>query len=48
MFSTLKLKEKVLSVSPTMIEKSFEVSFFLSLTTILTTPSPPTTARSGN
>ena len=41
-FSTLKLKTNSEFVSPTMIEKSLEVSFFLSRTTSLTTPDSPT------
>ena len=48
MFSTLKLKVKLLAVSPTVTAYSFDVSFFLSRTISLTTPDPPTTARSGN
>jgi len=48
MFSTLKLRENVASVSPTTIEKSFDVSFFLSRTRSLTTPSPPTADKSGS
>tara|TARA_R100000697_G_scaffold36438_1_gene48313 strand:+ start:792 stop:998 length:207 start_codon:yes stop_codon:yes gene_type:complete len=48
MFSTLKLKLNSLSVSPTTTANSFDVSFFLSLTTNLTTPASPTAARSGN
>ena len=47
-FSTLKLNENVLSVFPTVIAKSFEVSFFLSLTNIFTTPLLPTTDKSGS
>ena len=47
-FSTLKLNVKFLSVSPTVTAYSFDVSFFLSRTISLTTPAPPTTARSGN
>ena len=48
MFSTLKLKVKFLSVSPTVTAYSFDVSFFLSRTISLTTPDPPTTDKSGN
>ena len=47
-FSTLKLNTNVLSVSPTSIAYSLDVSFFLSLTTNLTTPSLPTTQKSGS
>ena len=48
MFSTLKLKVNSLSVSPTTMANSLEVSFFLSLTTSLTTPASPTADKSGN
>ena len=48
MFSTLKLKPNSDSVSPIMIAKSLEVSFFLSRTTSLTTPASPTAEMSGS
>ena len=48
MFSTLKLKVNSDWVSPTTIEKSFVVSFFLSRTTNLTLPSAPTAEKSGS
>ena len=47
-FSTLKLKVKLRSVSPTTTAYSFDVSFLLSLTTNLTTPASPTADKSGN
>ena len=43
-----KFKEKTDSVSPTIIENTLEVSFFLSLTTSLTTPSSPIADKSGS
>jgi len=46
-FSSLKLNTNSLSVSPTIIEKSFDVSFFLSLATSLTTPFSPIAEISG-
>ena len=46
-FSTLKLKLNSSLVSPTTIANSFDVSFFLSLATSLTTPSSPMAEISG-
>ena len=47
-FSTLKLKLNSSLVSPTTIANSFDVSFFLSLTTNLTTPASPIADKSGS
>ena len=44
----MKLNINSLSVSPTTMANSFDVSFFLSRTTSLTTPASPTADRSGN